>query len=105
MGGLEVIVAEGVVVEGDAVDLGDEQEGPVRAALGFGDRGGVVDGKEDVGCAREVWECGFERERVGGLEEHEGHGGAEEDDVCAWEPGQLFALEVFLPECNALCCR
>lgn len=31
--------------------------------------------------AREVWEGGFEFERVWGLHEHECHGGAKEDDV------------------------
>ena len=41
----------------------------------------VVDGEEDVCCASEIGESGFELEGIGGLHEHEGHGGAEEDDL------------------------
>ena len=58
---------EGVVVEGDAVDDADEEEGPVRATLGDLDVAAVVDGEEDVRCAGEVGEGFFEGERVGGL--------------------------------------
>jgi len=80
-----VVAGKAVVVESHAVELTDEQERPVRAGLGFGDGLCVVDGKEDVRCFGEVRECGFEGEWVGGLQEHEAHGGAEEDDVGAWE--------------------
>lgn len=37
-------VGHGVVVEGDAVDDGDEEERPVGAALGLRNVDGVVDG-------------------------------------------------------------
>lgn len=51
-----VVGHEAVVVEGYAVDDGDEEEGPVGA--GFGDIGvaAVVDGEEDVGYVGEIGE-------------------------------------------------
>ena len=85
---------EGVVVEGDAVDDGDEEEGPVGAAFGFDDGAAVVDWEEDVGCFGEVGEGFEECARVRGLEEHKGHAGAEEDDVGGFVFGEEFAFEV-----------
>jgi hypothetical protein len=41
----------------------------------------VVYGEENVGCGFEGGEGGFETQWVVGLEEHEGHAGAEEDDA------------------------
>lgn len=54
-----------------AVDDGDEKQGPVGSAFGFGDVSAVVYGEEDVGCAGEVWEGIEDGAGVGGLEEHE----------------------------------
>ena len=59
--------AEGVVVEGEAVEEADEEEGPVGAAFGEVGVGAVVDGEEDVGCRCEVGEGVFEGGGVGGL--------------------------------------
>jgi len=56
VGFLTVGGGEAVVVEGDAVDDGDEEEGPVRAGLGGVGVGAVVDGEEDVGYLTEVGE-------------------------------------------------
>lgn len=81
-------------MEGDAVEETDEQERPVGAAFGEFDVGAVVDGEEDVRGVGEVWEGVFEGGGVGGLHEHEGHGGAEEDDVGVGVLGEGFALEV-----------
>lgn len=57
----------GVVVEGEAVEEADEEEGPVGAAFGELDVGAVVDGEEDVGCGGEVGEGVFEGGGVGRL--------------------------------------
>lgn len=73
---------QAVVMEGDAVDDRDEEERPVRAPFGEGGVSAVVDGEEDVCCAAEIGEGGAKGGRVGGLHEHEGHAGAEEDNVC-----------------------
>ena len=77
-----------------AVDYAHKKKGPVRAT--FGDRrvAAVVDRKKDVGCAGEVGESFFEREGVGSLHEHEGHGWAEEDDVGVLVLVEVFALEI-----------
>jgi hypothetical protein len=90
------IVAGGqrVVVEGDAVDDGDEEERPVRPAFGVRDVAAVVYGEEDVRCAGEVGEGALERARVLGVLEQEGHGGAEEDNLRFRVVFELFALEV-----------
>ena len=66
----------------------------MRAAFGKVDVLAVVDGEEDVGGAFEVRESSDEGERVGGLHHHEGHAGAEEDDVGVAVAGEEFALEV-----------
>lgn len=50
VGGSIVVAAEGIVVEGYAVELGDEEERPVRAGFCLGDALCIVDGEEDVGC-------------------------------------------------------
>lgn len=81
-------------MEGDGVGDGDEQEGPVGAAFGEGGVAAVVDGEEDVGCAGEVREGVFEGEGIGGLHQHEGHAGAEEDNVRVGVLGEEFAFEV-----------
>ena len=81
-------------MKGHAVDDGDEEEGPVRAAFGEVDILAVVDGEEDVGGPAEVGESGDEGERVGGLHQHEGHAGPEEDDVGIFVFGEEFSLEV-----------
>lgn len=41
----------------------------------------------------EVGEGIAERTGVVGLEEHEGHAWAEEDDVCVFELGEVFVFE------------
>lgn len=64
---------EGVVVESDAVDDGDEEKRPVGAAFGDGGVTAVVEGEEYVGGFGEVGEGFAEGERVGCLSEHEGH--------------------------------
>lgn len=56
-----------VVVEGHPVHDGDQQQRPVRAALGFGDVAAVVDREEDVGGAREVGQGFAQRKRIGRL--------------------------------------
>jgi len=68
-------------VESYAVDDGHEQKRPVGAAFGDGDIACVVYGEENVCCAGEVWEGVFEGYGVGRLHQHEGHRGAEEDDM------------------------
>lgn len=85
---------QGIVVEGHAVDDRDEQERPVAAAFGDGHVARVVYGEEDVCCAGEVGEGVFQGERVGRLHEHEGHGGAEEDDVGGGVFAKFFTFEV-----------
>ena len=59
-----------------AVDYGYEQERPVRAAFSDGDVARIVYGQENVGCACEIGEGFFQRQGVGGLHQHECHGGA-----------------------------
>ena len=81
-------------MEGYTVNDRDEQERPVAAAFGDGYVARVVYGKEDVCCAGEVGEGVFQGERVGRLHEHEGHGGAEEDDVGGGVFAKFFALQV-----------
>ena len=85
---------ERIVVEGHAVDDGHKEEGPVRAAFREIDVLAVVDGEEDMGGAAEVRERRDEGEGVGGLHEHEGHAGPEEDDVGVSVFGEEFSLEV-----------
>ena len=77
-----------------AVDDADQEEGPVRAALGEVRVMAVIDGEKDVRCAGEVWQGFFERKRVRRLHKHEGHGGAEEDDVGVFVLVEVFAFEV-----------
>jgi hypothetical protein len=60
----DVAGGHAVVVEGDAVDEGDEQQGPVGATFGDGDRVVVVDGQEDVGYVGEVGQGVLEKARV-----------------------------------------
>ena len=97
-----VVRVHAVVVEGDAVDDADEQQGPVRAAFGDGGVAVVVYGQEDVGRVCEVWQSGFQGQRVRGLEEEKGHAGAEQDDVRFGVGAQFLVLEVFFPEGDGL---
>lgn len=97
--GLVVVGAvKRIVVEGDAIDAGHEQERPMGSALGHGRVLAVVDGEEDVCGFLEIGQSTLERERIMGLLQHEAHGGAQEDDVGFGVMGQLLALEVLLPE-------
>lgn len=66
----------------------------MRAAFGFGDVAAVVDWEKDVRCAGEVGEGVAEGERVGGLEEEEGHTRSEEDDVGRSVLCEEFVFEV-----------
>ena len=81
-------------MKGHAIDDGDEEERPVGAAFGEVDVLAVVDGEEDMGGAAEIRESGDEGEGVGGLHEHEGHAGPEEDDLGVVIFGEEFSLEV-----------
>ena len=58
---------KGVVVEGDAVDDGHEEERPVRAAGRLRGVAVVVDGEEYVRCFAEVREGVADGGGVGGL--------------------------------------
>jgi len=66
----------------------------VCPTFGFGYVPAVVYGKEDVGGFGEVREGVAEGAWVGGLEEHEGHAWAEEDDVGVLEFGEVLVFEV-----------
>lgn len=86
-------------MEGYAVDYGDEEERPVRAAFGLRDVDGVVDREEYVCCAVKIGQDLFESEGLGGIHEHVGHGGAEEDDGGFGEASEFFAFEVSIVWC------
>lgn len=60
-----VCAAEGVVVEGDAVDGGDEEERPVGAALGLCDVSSIVNRQENVRYFREIGKGGADLAHVG----------------------------------------
>lgn len=60
-------------MEGDAVDDGHEEEGPVGAAFGDRNVAGIVYREEDVGGLGEVGEGFFEGEGIGCLHEHKCH--------------------------------
>lgn len=77
-----------------AVDDGDQKEGPVGSAFGFGDVAAVINREEDVRCLGEVGEGVFEGEGVEGLGEEEGHAGAEEHDFGGLVVDEVLALEV-----------
>lgn len=62
----------------------------------------VVDREEDMCGFRKVGECGFQTERILSVLQHEGHAGSEKDDVCFGVAGELFPLEVFLPEADGV---
>lgn len=64
------------------------------AAFRDGGVAAIVEGEEDVGCLGEVWQGFAEGDGVRGLGEHEGHGGAEENDVRVGVLGEVFTLEV-----------
>ena len=66
----------------------------MRAAFCLCDVCVVIDRQEDVGGLGEVGQDFFECEGLGGLHEHVGHGGAEEDDGGFGEGIELFTLEV-----------
>lgn len=48
VGVLSVAGVQGVIVEGDAVDDGDEEKRPVGSAFGYVGVAAVIDGEEDV---------------------------------------------------------
>ena len=73
--------AQAVVVEGDAVDGGDEQERPVGASLGAAEVPVVVDGDEDVGHPGHVGEVVLEGGSIAIPHEEKGHGRPHEDDT------------------------
>lgn len=54
----------------------------------------VVDGEKDVGCLGEVGKGVFQGQGIGRLDEHKGHGGAEEDDLGIFVLGEVFALQI-----------
>jgi hypothetical protein len=85
---------ETVIVEGYVVDDGDEEQGPMGAAFGNGGVAAVGDWEEDMGDIFEGGKGRGDGMGVGGLEEHEGHGGAEEDDVGVFVVGEVEALKV-----------
>ena len=53
----------------------------MRATFGDFNITTVIDGEEDVGRSREIWEGFSEGKGVGGLHKHEGHGRAKKDNV------------------------
>ena len=77
-----------------AVDDADQEQRPVRTTLGEIRIVAVVDGEEDVCCTGEIWQGFFERERIGRLHEHEGHGWAEENNVGVFVLVEVLAFEV-----------
>lgn len=85
---------QGVVVEGDSVDDGDEEEGPVRATFGFGDVAAVVYWEEDVRCSGEIGECLAEGEGVWRLKNHKGHARSEENDIRRTILYQKFPFQI-----------
>lgn len=54
----------------------------------------IIYGEENVSCTRKVWEGGTKRERVGLSHQHEGHRGAEEDDIGIGVLFEVFVLEI-----------
>ena len=68
-------------MECNAIDYGNEEQGPVCTAFGLTNITAVIDGEEDMGSFCEVRECFAEGAGIRGLEEHERHAWAEEDDV------------------------
>ena len=68
-------------MEGYAVDDTDEEQGPVGTAFCVLDIAAVVYGEEDMGCVFEGRQGRFQGHGVVGLEKHEGHAGAKEDDA------------------------
>ena len=100
--GLALVGAhERVVVEGAPVADADEQQRPVRAALGHAHVAVVVDRQEDVADALEGRQRVAQRRRVRRLHQEEGHAGPEEHDVRAVELvlREEVALQVPLHAC------
>lgn len=54
-GFVEVVGEHAVVVKGDTVNDGDEQQRPVGTAFGDIDSSAVVNREEDMGRVAEVW--------------------------------------------------
>lgn len=77
-----------------AVEDAHKKKGPVGAAFRYRGVAAVIDGEEDVGCAREVGKGFSKRERVGGLHEHKRHGWAEKDDVGVFVLDEVLVFEV-----------
>lgn len=89
-------------MKGNAIDDGDEQEGPMRSTFCLGDVAAVVYREEDVGRVIEIWQDFLEGEGLGRLPKHVGHGWTQEDDGGFGVSAQLFALEILLPEGDCL---
>ena len=77
----DIALVQRVVVESNAIDYGDQEEGPVGATFGLRDVAAVVYREKNVRGAGEVWKDFAEGPWVWGLEDHEGHAWAEEDNV------------------------
>lgn len=66
----------------------------MRATFRLRDITAVVYWEENVRCFGEVREGFTECARIGCLENHEGHAGAEEDDVGRLVSGEIFVFKV-----------
>ena len=47
-----------------------------------------------MGRVREAWQDIFQGKRIGGLDEHEGHGRTKQDNICGFVLRQEFAFEI-----------
>lgn len=83
-----------VVVEGDAIHDGDQQQRPVGAAFSLGHVAAVVDGQEYVRRAGEVRKGFAQGVRVGGLQDHERHAWPEEDNIRVFILYQELTLQI-----------
>ena len=72
---------ERVIMERNTVDYRNEKKRPVSAAFGFIDVATVVNRKERMSSAAEVWEGISNSTWVRGLPKHEGHARTKEDDI------------------------
>lgn len=90
--------AERVVVKGDAVENGHEQQRPVAAALGHGHIAVVVDGQENVCDLVEVGQRRSHMAHVGLLHEQKRHARAQQDDAGLGKSRERLVLKVLLPK-------
>lgn len=90
----DVGVFEGVIVEGELVNQGDDKERPMRTTLGHPGIGIVVDGKEYVGGGGEVRECVADRPGIGNGHDHIGHAGPEKHDPSLGVVNKFFTLKI-----------